>query len=494
MLERIALHQTRLRTPGLGLDAKGVALGAKGLVLLPTLDRLVAWLAVFTYERSLEDLLPGLEIHRVRSKLGTREITLRFNAESSDRMDRVAETARLVGGFTFTGTSRHFVQYRDLNAPFGYDTSQLLSAETHLALYHEQFSQAYDEEAAIGLRSLLLRLMPRAEPATLGATGPRYVVAERGLGPSLVHYLIRSRVEAEVCIGEWPGASAFEDETVQRYIFRIAELPPRMRALTTKTPGIWTFLPVAAGVAVEIGYRHAVALRACPVFDPNGLVLFRGASPEGPWSVLRLPKMADIRAFAKIEFSGPTVVVEARPELEELVRIGLRLAPSQVRRTASATCVPKSQLPLLRKLAYALPHATLSRTTIALTDRGAFLRFADATEGLPLGHPFVEVQPWLYVAAGHELLPAVSPDALAAALRPEAGRILFIGASGNALSLDESHFVLLESALLQGITVHDVPGEALETPLDQPLTLSLRDLGLLPMRDAKALPEEEPSG
>ncbi|HEX7666198.1 MAG TPA: hypothetical protein VF407_16840, partial [Polyangiaceae bacterium] len=69
MLERIALHQTRLRTPGLGLDPKGVALGAKGLVLLPSIDRLVVLLAVHTSEHSLEDLMAGLEIQLVRSKL-----------------------------------------------------------------------------------------------------------------------------------------------------------------------------------------------------------------------------------------------------------------------------------------------------------------------------------------------------------------------------------------------------------------------------------------
>src|SRR3954468_19097502 len=83
MLERIALHQTRLRTPGLGLEGKGVALGAKGLLLLPSLDRLVAWLSVYTREHSLEDLMPSLQIQIVKSKLGTREITLSFAAESS---------------------------------------------------------------------------------------------------------------------------------------------------------------------------------------------------------------------------------------------------------------------------------------------------------------------------------------------------------------------------------------------------------------------------
>src|SRR3984885_6952958 len=140
MLERIALHQTRLRTPGLGLEAKGGALGARGLVLLPSIDRLVALLSVYTREHSLEDLMPSLEIHPLRSKLGTREITFLFAAESSDRMARVAETARLVGGFTFTGTSRHFVQYRDVGAPFGYDSSQLLVTDSTFALYHDRFT------------------------------------------------------------------------------------------------------------------------------------------------------------------------------------------------------------------------------------------------------------------------------------------------------------------------------------------------------------------
>src|ERR1700684_3891638 len=125
MLDRIALHQNRLRTPGLGLDSKGVALGAKGLVLLPSLDRLVAWLAVYTRDRSLEDLIPSLQMKLVRSKLGTREIAIEIAPESSDRMGRGADVPRLVGGFTFPATSRHFVQYRDAAAPFGYDASEL---------------------------------------------------------------------------------------------------------------------------------------------------------------------------------------------------------------------------------------------------------------------------------------------------------------------------------------------------------------------------------
>src|SRR3984957_3463080 len=303
MLARIALHQTRLRTPGLGLDAKGVALGAKGLVLLPSLDRLVAWLSVYTRERSLEDLLPSLQIHLARSKLGTREIALEIAAESSDRMDRVADVARLVGGFTFTGTSRHFVQYRDAGAPFGYDAPDLLATDARLALYHERFTQLYDVERAIEPKALILRLMPQVDPATAEEPGPLWIVAEQGIGPALVHYLVRSRVDGEVTVGEWPPTSAFEEEPVRRYVLRVPDLPARMRPLVRDTPGITAFLPAGPGIAVQIGYRHPVSLRACPVFDPNGLVLLRGEGAE-PLSLPRVPPLGDLRAFARVELRG----------------------------------------------------------------------------------------------------------------------------------------------------------------------------------------------
>src|SRR5688572_28057005 len=133
MLVRVALHQTRLRTPGLGLDAKGVAIGSKGVVLLPSIDRLVAFLALFTSQSSLEDILRSLKVEVVKSKLGAREVVLSFAAEGADLMDRVVEVARLAGGFTFTGTTRHFVQYRDTGAPFGYDVSELLAQEAAYA-------------------------------------------------------------------------------------------------------------------------------------------------------------------------------------------------------------------------------------------------------------------------------------------------------------------------------------------------------------------------
>jgi hypothetical protein len=496
MLERIALHQTRLRTPGLGLDAKGVALGAKGLVLLPSIDRLVAWLSVYTREHSLEDLMPSLEIHLVRSKLGTRELTLAFAAESSDRMDRVNETARLVGGFTFTGTSRHFVQYRDAAAPFGYDAGELMSTDASLALYHDRFTQVYEADKPIDLRALLLRLMPHVDPATNDDAGPRYLVAEQGLGPALIHYFVRSRVEGEVSIAEWPPASAFDEGPVRRYVMRIPELPARMRPLMRLTPGITTFLPVGPGVAVEIGYRHPVALRACPLFDPNGLVLIRGRGDE-PWAIERTPQMGDLRAFARVELrpdDEPTISTATTTHKPEAVRVPLRLAPSPAPwRNVTATWITAAELPLLRRLVYALPHHTIARTTIAVTPRGAFLRCAAGVEAIPLGTFFVEIYPSLYVPAGYDVTPAVAPEVLHRALGAPAGQVLFITTATHALAIDETAFARLETALLEAQPWEPLVADAIEKTLeDARIDLQLTSLGAFPLSAAEA-PQAEPS-
>ncbi len=494
MLDRIALHQTRLFTPGLGLDAKGVALGQKGLVLVPTVDRLVACLSVYTRERSLEDLLGSLELRFVRSPMGTQEITLTFAAESSDRMDRVAETARLVGAFTFTGTSRHFVQYRDAAAPFGYDSRQLLSTHAPLALYHDSFSQTYDEGKPVDLRALLLRLMPQLDPRTLEEPGVHYVVAEEGLGPALIHYLVRSRVLAEVTMGEWPPDSSFDETPVRRYVFRIADVPLRMRRLLRETPGLTTFVPVGPGIAVEIGYRHPVHLRACPVFDAAGLVLVRGRGDE-PWTLPRLPAFGDVRSFARVELgagaeSSTSIATATRDPAA--IRIPLRLVPSSAAwRNVTASWVPTDKLPLLRRLSYALAPGTLRDTRIALTDRGAFLSCPHGIEAVPLGTFFVEVHPGLFLPAGLDVVPRVAPEVLDRSLGAPEGHALFLSHTGAALAIASDAFVPLETAVLEAKSWEPAIAEEIESALaEAPIELRLAPVGIFPLAGAGLAPEE----
>jgi hypothetical protein len=500
MLDRVAVHQTRLRTPGLGLDGKGVALGAKGLVLLPSIDRVVAFLALYTRQGSLADILRSLSIEVVRSKLGAREVTLTFAAESSDRLDRIAEVARLAGGYSFTGTTRHFVQYRDAAAPFGYDVAQILPSDAALALYHNAFSQTYDVERRLDARSMLLRLEPHLDPAAGREPGPRWIAAESGLGPALVHYLVRSGVEAEVGLAEWPPESSFDDAPVLRYVFRIPAVPERMIPLLTSTPGLGYFVPVAPGAAVEIGFRHPVNLRACPVFSEAGLVLFRGGGRD-PLEIPKLPAMGDVSAFARIELNKEPALARAVPGAvhPESVALALRLLPSsEPWRSVTASWIRSEEMPLLRHVAYALGPETLRRARVAFTAAGAFLRQPTGIEGIPVGEFFREIHPGLYIPAGYDAVPAVAPGVLFRALGVPAGQVLFIGRDARALGVPEEAFVSLETALLEA--QQWAPVEAPLTGVTAALATELPEVvlggvGIRPLRDLAAAggPPEPPA-
>ncbi len=493
MLDRVAVHQTRLRTPGIGLDARGVALGAKGLVLLPSIDRLVAFLALYTRRGSLSEILNSLSVELVRSKLAAREVTLSFIADSSDRMDSIAEIARLAGGYTFTGTSRHFVQYRDAAAPFGYDIPQIAPTDAALALYHNTFTQTYDIERKLDLRTLVLRLEPHADPTAGREPGPRFILAESGLGPALIHYFVRSGVNAEVGVAEWPPESSFDDAPVRRYLFRVPEIPGRMLPLLSRTPGLTVFVPASQGAAVESGYRHPVNLRACPIFPDTGLVLFRGSHNE-PLDIPRLPALGDIGAFARVELRKDTTssVAHERAVSPDAIQLALRLVPStEPWSHVTASWLTQADLPVFRRIAYALGAENLRKTKIACTEFGAFLQHPTGIEGIPIGEFYREIHPGLYIPAGYETVPAVSPEVLFRSLGSPSGKLVFIGRDSKAIAIPKESFVPLEVALLE--TQNFVPARAVE--LDSSLhaalemeipQIQLEPVGFRPMRDLSA--------
>lgn len=490
MLDRVALHQTRLRTPGLSLDAKGVALGAKGLVLLPSLDRLVGFLSMYAAGASLADVLGSLSIDIVRSKLGSREVAVSFNAEGSDRMDRIAELARVSAGYTFTGTTRHYVQYRDAVAPFGYDVREIAPTDAPLALNHVQFSQHYHYEKKIDLAALLLRLEPRLAPSTAMEDGPRWICAEAGLGAALIHYFVRSLVDAEVGMAEWPPASGFEEAPVRRYLFKLEAIPARMTPLLSTTPGIGLYVPQGPSAAVEIGYEHPINLRACPVFPAGSLMLVRGRG-QPPIQIQKLPALGPVAAFARVHLKGDSPAAPGAAHPMSSVAVPLKLAPdTDPYRNICATRVVAAQLGLLRQLAYRLGARTLRETRVAFTQHGAFLVRDQGIEMLPVGDFFRRVHERIFVSAGYAPVPAVAPEVLHRAFGAPSAEMVFLHKDGSRIGVQDAAFVTLEDALLDAQswsgTAHESVIATLAAELPQ---LSLTSPGFRPMRDVEA-PDE----
>ena len=488
MLQKVAIHQTRLRIPGVGVDARGVCMGARGLVLLPALDRLVAFLAIYTHEVALTQVLASMKPELVRSSLGAREVALSFDAISSDVMDRVAEVARLTGAFTFTGTSRHFVQYRDAQAPFGYDAVELLKSNAELCLYHNSFSQAYDLERALDLRELVQRLSARPKAAPSFDAGAAWVLAASALGPPLVRHLADAGVAASAALLASASELAFGTDP---WLFRLDSVPRRIRGLLTRTPGLGLFFEKTAGAAVEYGSEHPLALAACPVFRPRELVLF--PAENRPAVVLEVPSV-----FAPVATLVEPRVARLAPELAvrlseaRLPRVAtrVRLLPSvsSSRRVAAAR-LRGGETEQLRKLSYVVSPQTLAETKIAATDQGVFLLQSERGQAIPLGALYAEAGHRIYVPLGQELVPRLAADLLLESMQIPDGHLLFFHADGTSSAIPASVFAPLAHALLEPSVWSEPASHEFREVLESELpTLWLDPLGLLPLKGAREAP------
>ena len=416
VLERAALHQTRFRTPGVSPDARGVVLGQRGLVLFPSLDRLVAFLRAYGEQGSLDELLPSLELRRLVTPLKTREVLLSIQAESSYRMDRVAGVAKLAGGLVFTGTSRHFVKYRDAASPLGYDVQELLDDPADYVLYDATFQQSYSHERDLSFRDLVLKLTPHRTPPSERALPQRlYATAEIGIGAPLVNYLFRWQISARAALAEWPSRSAFEDAPRRLYVFDMSDVPERVVHLMAALPGVHVFEPLGETVGVELNFRHPISLDSCAsVFGSGTLYLFRGDGVVE--QVNPLPPFAPVRSLVRTELS-----LDAKPERDPgapqdtdlSMALPLRLAPTmEPWRNVVSTVIPGAQRQWLARLLYALPPKTLGSLRMAFGADAIYLLDPAGIEGVPLGTFYSEVAPRIYVPAGLTLVPAVAAPVL----------------------------------------------------------------------------------
>ncbi len=471
MLERVAMHQTRLRLPGLGIDGKGVVLGSRGLVLLASIERLVAFLSLYTSERSMAALSASLRIEVVRSKLGTREIVLSFSTQNSEQLDQIAEVARVALGHTFTGTSRHFVQFRDAAAPFGYDASEVIASDSDYVLYHTMFTQVYARERAIDLPSLLLRLRPRLDPSTGRTPGALWILAEEGLGPAWIHYLIRSHIDARVGLVQWPPLSALDEGPVHRYLFDVPQLPARVLPLARATPGLGVFFPTCPGAAVEIGYRHPITLRACPVFDEAGLVLLRGTAD--PVVIERLPSLGEVAAFAQVSYNDTQSIFVGKPidpAAIPQVRVPVRLAPSVEALTrVKASFIRPEEYLLLRRMLYALGPQTLRQSTIAFTQYGAILQNPAGVESTPVGIFLREIRQGMLIVAGYDAVPAIDTDVLYKSLGSPADQVVVLMPNAQPFGVARSAFITLQDAMIEGQTWAPLNPTEIGLALDAPV-------------------------
>jgi hypothetical protein len=514
VLERVALHQNRFRTPGVGPDARGVLLGQKGVILFASIDRLVAFFRAYSDEGSLDELLAGRQLQRVKTPLRTRELLLSIDAESSYRMDRVASIAKLAGGMVFTGTQRHFVQYRDATSPLGYDVLELLDRDDDAVLYHDTFQQTYEVEREVSFRELLLKLSPYREASLgLGRTAEQaWVTAEVGIGHALIGYLFRWQVDARAALAEWPSESAFDDEARRLLVFDVREAPTRILELMRDLPGVRVYEPIGGQTAVEVGYRHPISLDSCASVFQSGLTLFTGgyqasladgSAASGLGSTHEvlvfdpLPAFAPVRSLVRASLQPSLEVEGERPPiaLGPVVAkpLTLRLAKtSEPFSHVHATAVPLADREYLARMLYVLPPKTLASLRAAMTDTHVYLIDPHGIEGVPLGRFFSEIAERIYVPAGLTLVPAVAPAVLKDLVQAQGeDHIFFHPNDPTPQRVPNAAFGLVARSMIDSVAARPVHADAPER-FDPPLPLMEYDeLRRFPLRGVPTPPQAD---
>lgn len=472
MIERVAQHQSRFRTPGLGPDTRGVALGPLGLIQLPSIERLVAFLRACGEEGALDELLDSLRIVQIISPLRTRELVVEVQASSSHRMDRLAAIARLVGGMVFTGSGRHFVKYRDAQAPFGYDIAQLIDDPGDLALYHDRFAQPYKQDKVIAIRDLLLRLAPVAVPrARTEIPRTLYVLVHMGLGDSVVGYLARWNVPARVAVVEWQRGGT-SNVVEKQWFIQLTQPAPRFVQLLKSLPGVRLFAPDGERAVVEFGHRHPIPLSSCaPLFGSDELVLFR-AGGDGAITLTSRPPFVDVQTVTSLVSDAPAAASNVRTlPVQGSFALPLRLVPSgSPPRRVSATVIPLTEQDTLGRILSVLPPTTLGRITVAFTEQSIYVYGPDSAHSIPLGTLYEELGEGVLVPLGWSLSPPIPPDVLRQLARtPGDVRLFVTGGKIPLTAIPQKDFVPATRVLIAEVPVME--DSTIAPPLDADLPL-----------------------
>lgn len=477
-LEHVAAGQVRFYTPGIAPDPRGIVLGRFGLMTFPTLEGAVSWLRLYSAEASLDELIGGLSISKARTPLGSREVIIQIPAVSSYTCDRAARLVRMVGGAIYTGSSKHFVKYRDDKSPYGYDAVDIaaMPANIDLMVHGEGFSQGYRVEGQLPFERLLFRLsirrVPGADKLSPEDRASLLLVVSRGLIEGVIRYLWRNKVAATAGVFSPKKSSSFEERGEHSYMIVAArDLPERMLTLFLGTPGIEVFRPIGTSVAVAVGYAHPIELSSCATVFPAGT--FHLFWPGDRVDVLPGPlELSDIAHLTKVDLTVETAATEARRDAVAIdpIGVGLQLAAAMgPPRRVVGTLIQPQHGDRLKRLLFALPPPSLRGQRVAVTDRGILVLGGENLDIIPLGQLMSELAPGLLVPLGLDLVPRVSPEVLARAIGHHGGLVTVFCVDGPPFQIADSALVPLERRALAKLEVEraeilDMGAAAAERP------------------------------
>lgn len=512
MLEPVAAQRAggAFRVPGLFQDARGIVVSHEAAVLVHSQDQLLSFLRIVSEETSLRELLSGLHSEELRSTIGGQAFFLRVALSDSRALDRAARAAAFCGGQLSVGSGRHFVRYRDAQAPYGYDALSIhTGSDGDYAVYTPRLTQLYQRTGELQLAHLITqqRLLPRiggldAALRQHDRREPLWLLVPAVLRPRLLRYLWLRRVDVGLVLPE-PTVGTDVASSLLQVSGDLAQTPGALLGL----PGVHWLLPQSDHIAVELGHTHPLNLQAFSSwFSDTQRHLFL-AAPQG---LVTLPASPFVPARCVVQVdaaeSPPRAPAASQPDrahspspspgrlgtqlpidLSQLTRVRLALVQEHSPMSVPAAVhVPWSQLATLTQLAYRLPPASLASLQAVALDSGLLI-LGDVSHA-PLGEPYYEAAPKVLVPLGLTVVPRLPASLLRSRLSASDDAWLLLRPSARRDVTQRSEPAVRDTGQRLPAMLHEIPASALVTLIH----LLVARLDALPLVEQGALSADEP--
>ena len=428
------------------------------MLVLPTIEAVLSWLRIFSSDGAIDDISNGFLLCEVKGEKKGAQLLVQVLAQNSRMMDRVANVAKWIGVPVFTGTTKHFVRYRDANSPYGYDVVDVdvLEKTKTFRVYNLEDSEVYTYGREIQLRDLLVKCSLRKKSVRVTDDyigGKCWLLCEKGLSSGVLRYLWKNQIKGRATIVgvSQKGKSSPRVKT----LIEVESLPDRILGLLDRTPGVATFGALSEHVGVEMGYEHPIGLEQCEtLFGNEALHLFDGANDtflefKNDLQFLAIESLISNR----FEIAANKTTQTLEKNEFSLSKIALELTSTRSPpKNINASFVPLGKAGQLKKLVFALPPRDLQEHGIVSLESG-FLIVGKTEFTFPLGEPLTEVFKGLYLPIGIEWVPRVSADAMAKAIGHERGMITVLLGGDEGFRVLESAVVPLEQQVIGSLEI-----------------------------------------
>lgn len=457
--------------PGLRIDGRNILVGPQGMIRLgqdsiesraaTLFDLLVRLLSYISRHIPLHGHVSLWNMQEERGALVGITPPDAKSVDLSRFYDLVSEAAALSGGLLYIGKEPLFIQYRDGNAPRGYDAKDVeIPDESNIYLIDKRGTHLFspDDLSEEPLGSFLLRVPPLPDNKTV-LPEVAYALVEPALYRMLARYFRAHNLRYQV--------ARFDAKERNRLVlFEVAPMPPEstshvvpafVLSYLTSLPGCEVFIELASDSDRQmlVAWKQRYACQSNNIlgaFPQDSLLLFTKGRDFSNLCISPAPTFfeGDELISVRAPRPGRTELTPVDDTKDLPLEIPVRFVKDNRAMPFPAALILDSlELGWVRRLIYRIPGDVFSKYMLCRGEKhSVLLGDGISMDLLPFGIPLRRVQGTsLFIPLHSRLSPALPWQLLAKALKIRDAYYTFI-TEGFRIDVPQNAFAPLSQGLV----------------------------------------------